>query len=52
MAGFLGKGASRTTSVSAADASLASAWDSMQELCKEMKLLAFDLQDNNRVIEG
>jgi len=24
----------------------------MQELCKEMKLLAFDLQDNNRVIEG
>lgn len=24
----------------------------MQELCEEMKLLAFDLQDNNRVIEG
>ncbi|XP_064449979.1 inhibitor of nuclear factor kappa-B kinase subunit epsilon isoform X4 [Mirounga angustirostris] len=24
----------------------------MQELCKEMKLLAFDLQDNNRIIEG
>ncbi|XP_077742902.1 inhibitor of nuclear factor kappa-B kinase subunit epsilon isoform X5 [Canis aureus] len=25
---------------------------SMQELCEEMKLLAFDLQDNNRIIEG
>uniref|UniRef100_A0A8I3QGR9 Inhibitor of nuclear factor kappa B kinase subunit epsilon n=1 Tax=Canis lupus familiaris TaxID=9615 RepID=A0A8I3QGR9_CANLF len=24
----------------------------MQELCEEMKLLAFDLQDNNRIIEG
>uniref|UniRef100_G1LZG6 Inhibitor of nuclear factor kappa B kinase subunit epsilon n=1 Tax=Ailuropoda melanoleuca TaxID=9646 RepID=G1LZG6_AILME len=24
----------------------------MQELCNEMKLLAFDLQDNNRIIEG
>jgi hypothetical protein len=24
---------------------------SMQELCEEMKLLAFDLQDNNRIIE-
>lgn len=24
----------------------------MQELCKEMKVLASDLQDNNRVIEG
>lgn len=25
---------------------------SMQELYEEMKLLAFDLQDNNRIIEG
>lgn len=24
----------------------------MEELCEEMKLLAFDLQDNNRIIEG
>ncbi|XP_039083410.1 inhibitor of nuclear factor kappa-B kinase subunit epsilon isoform X3 [Hyaena hyaena] len=24
----------------------------MQELCEEMKLLAFDLQDNNHIIEG
>nr|XP_060500300.1 inhibitor of nuclear factor kappa-B kinase subunit epsilon isoform X2 [Panthera onca] len=24
----------------------------MQELCEEVKLLAFDLQDNNRIIEG
>lgn len=24
---------------------------SMQELCENMKLLAFDLQDNNRIIE-
>lgn len=30
----------------------ASALDSMEELCEEMKLLAFDLQDNNRMIEG
>uniref|UniRef100_A0A8C9DI10 Inhibitor of nuclear factor kappa-B kinase subunit epsilon n=1 Tax=Prolemur simus TaxID=1328070 RepID=A0A8C9DI10_PROSS len=35
----------------AASATLASALDSMEELCKEMKRLAFDLQDNNRVIE-
>uniref|UniRef100_A0A452SB91 Inhibitor of nuclear factor kappa B kinase subunit epsilon n=1 Tax=Ursus americanus TaxID=9643 RepID=A0A452SB91_URSAM len=35
-----------------ADTSLASASDSMRELCDEMKLLAFDLQDNNRIIEG
>uniref|UniRef100_A0A8C9M1M7 Inhibitor of nuclear factor kappa B kinase subunit epsilon n=1 Tax=Panthera tigris altaica TaxID=74533 RepID=A0A8C9M1M7_PANTA len=33
-------------------ASLPSALDSMQELCEEVKLLAFDLQDNNRIIEG
>nr|XP_048286633.1 inhibitor of nuclear factor kappa-B kinase subunit epsilon isoform X5 [Myodes glareolus]XP_048286634.1 inhibitor of nuclear factor kappa-B kinase subunit epsilon isoform X5 [Myodes glareolus]XP_048286635.1 inhibitor of nuclear factor kappa-B kinase subunit epsilon isoform X5 [Myodes glareolus]XP_048286636.1 inhibitor of nuclear factor kappa-B kinase subunit epsilon isoform X5 [Myodes glareolus]XP_048286637.1 inhibitor of nuclear factor kappa-B kinase subunit epsilon isoform X5 [Myodes glareo len=28
-----------------------SSLDSMQELCNDMKLLAFDLQDNNRLIE-
>ena len=33
-------------------ATLALALDSMQELCEEMKLLACDLQDNNRIIEG
>ena len=37
---------------SATAASLPSALDSMQELCEEVKLLAFDLQDNNRIIEG
>lgn len=31
--------------------SLSCALDSMQELCNDMKLLAFDLQDNNRLIE-
>lgn len=36
---------------SASPSSPASAMDSMQELYEEMKLLAFDLQDNNRVIE-
>lgn len=33
-------------------ASPPSALHSMEELCEEMKLLAFDLQDNNRIIEG
>lgn len=33
-------------------ASPASALDSMEKLYEEMKLLAFDLQDNNRIIEG
>ena len=28
------------------------ALNSMQELCGEMKVLASDLQDNNRIIEG
>ncbi|KAB0394252.1 hypothetical protein E2I00_015341 [Balaenoptera physalus] len=42
----------RATWALATAASLASALDSMQELCKEMKVLASDLQDNNRVIEG
>ena len=30
---------------------LSSSLDSMQELCHDMKLLAFELQDNNRLIE-
>lgn len=30
---------------------LSSSLDSMQELCNDMKMLAFELQDNNRLIE-
>lgn len=50
--GLPGRGLGRATWALATAASLASALDSMQELCKEMKVLASDLQDNNRVIEG
>ena len=50
--GLPGRGLGRATWALATTASLASALDSMQELCKEMKVLASDLQDNNRVIEG
>lgn len=42
----------RAALASGTAAALASALDSMEELCEEMKLLAFDLQDNNRIIEG
>lgn len=52
MAGLPGKGSVRATSASGTAAALASALDSMEELCKEMKLLASDLQDNNCIIEG
>lgn len=47
-----GGGLGRATWASAIAASLPSALDSMQELYEEMKLVAFDLQDNNRIIEG
>lgn len=45
-------GAGQSTLAFGIAAPLASALDSMEELCEEMKLLAFDLQDNNRMIEG
>uniref|UniRef100_A0A452TB19 Inhibitor of nuclear factor kappa-B kinase subunit epsilon n=1 Tax=Ursus maritimus TaxID=29073 RepID=A0A452TB19_URSMA len=50
--GLPGEGGWQDNSGLSADTSLASASDSMRELCDEMKLLAFDLQDNNRIIEG